>query len=96
MIKQFVSPKHIFLISGSALGKLTDVDEYIEVGPQKDKSVEFNVESKNYLGKGARGNSVKVDILCGAVNANEVHSKQALVDFIKPKINVEVNLMYLL
>jgi len=76
--------------NGSALGKLTDVDEYIEVGPQKDKSVEFNVESKNYLGKGARGNSVKVDILCGAVNANEVHSKQALVDFIKPKINVEV------
>jgi len=76
--------------NGSALGKLTDVDEYLNIGPQDQQDVNFFVESKNYLNNGSRGNSVKVDILCGVTNANEVHSKQALVDFVKPKIKIEV------
>lgn len=65
-------------------------DEDREVAVESDEAFSFCVPASHYTKeRSSSENNVKIVLLCGVPATGEVHSRQFVVDFVKPVIDIE-------
>ena len=83
----------LLVISGAVVAQIFDRDFEKEVAPGKYEDYSITMPYRTYAASVKGNNSVKVSFLGGVRNNQQTYAGQAVVDFAKPKIKIEVKVV---